>query len=127
MSNQVTGKIYKKLPVQMGAGKNGQWIKNEFVIETEEQYPKKICCGAWGNLATDMDRYAIGDLVTVHFNVESKEYNDRWYTEVRAWKIEVDAMNQDVQTRAKPEKKQEVKEEAQNTFTNNDEGDDLPF
>lgn len=87
MSNQVSGKIIKILPVVTGQGKNGDWIKQEFVIETADQYPKKICCGAWGAQATNMDSYKVGEKVTVHYNLESREYNEKWFTEVRVWKI----------------------------------------
>jgi len=85
---QVTGKIIKILPSQTGTGKNGQWIKQEFVIETMDQYLKKICCTAWGNIATNFDSYSVGEKITVSINVESREHNERWFTEVKAWKID---------------------------------------
>lgn len=85
---QVAGKLIKILPVQTGTGKNGTWVKQEFIIETQEQYPKKICLVAWGQVASNMDQYMIGELLKVSYNLESKEYNNRWFTEVRAWKVE---------------------------------------
>lgn len=88
MSNQIKGKLYKILPQQTGTGKNGSWTKQDFIVETDDQYPKKVLLSAWGDKATDFDRYKVGDKLTVSFNAESKEYNEKWYTELRAWKIE---------------------------------------
>ena len=87
MALEITGKIVKILPEQSGAGKNGTWTKQEFVIETTEQYPKKICCSAWGDKVS-IKNFSMGDSIKVSFNLESREYNERWYTDIRAWKIE---------------------------------------
>ena len=87
MSLEVKGKIIKILPEQSGQSKNGGWKKQEFVIETMEQFPKKACFSAWGD-KTDMVKQLLqGDEVLVSFNIESREYNERWYTDLRAWKI----------------------------------------
>jgi hypothetical protein len=88
MALDITGKIIKIMPEQTGAGKKGPWVKQEFVIETAEQYPKKICCSAWGDKVDALKSFSMGDSVKVSFNLESREYNERWYTDVRAWKIE---------------------------------------
>jgi single-stranded DNA-binding protein len=88
MALEVSGKLVKIMPQQTGAGKNGNWVKQEFIIETSEQYPKKICISAWGDKVEELNRLEMGDEVRVAVNIESREYNDRWYTDVRAWKIE---------------------------------------
>jgi hypothetical protein len=88
MALEITGKIVKILPEQTGAGKKGTWVKQEFVIETAEQYPKKICCSAWGDKVEALKSFSMGDTIKVSFNLESREYNERWYTDVRAWKID---------------------------------------
>ncbi len=100
--------------MQTGTGKNGTWNKQDFVIETQDQYPKKICCTAWGDMATNMDSYFVDEKVTVHFNLESREYNEKYYTEVKAWKIEREG--------AAPAKKEEAKAEVAK-----EEEDPLPF
>lgn len=70
-----------------GQGKKGQWKKQEFIIETPSQYPKKVCLSLWGD---KIDQYglSVGDQVNVSVDLESREYNGRWYTEARAWKLE---------------------------------------
>jgi hypothetical protein len=89
MALEITGKLFKILPEQTGSGKNGNWVKQEFVIETQEQYPKKVCCSAWGDKAATLKGLKPGDMLKVSVNLESREYNERWYTEARAWKIDV--------------------------------------
>jgi|ERR1700753_862898 len=115
---EVVGKIIKILSPQTGQGKNGAWIKNEFIIETPDQYPKKICISTWGDMATNMDNYEEGERVSVKYNLESREYNERWFTEVKAYKIER-------QVSGKTEQKQQ-KEELQKGATDGN-SDDLPF
>ena len=93
MALDVKGKVINILPAQSGEGRNGRWEKQEFVIETMDQYPKKICFSAWGDKTSLVKQLTIGEEVTVSFNLESREYNQRWYTDARAWKIEKGAQN----------------------------------
>lgn len=87
MALEISGRLPKVLPEQRGSGRNGEWVKQDFVIETTEQYPKKVCLSAWGDKVADLSRTNVGDMLTVSFNVESREYNERWYTDIRAWRI----------------------------------------
>lgn len=82
----ISGKIIQFLQVQSGQGKNGTWKKQEFILETGDNYPKKVCIAVWGD-KIDMGSFKTGDLVDVSFDVESREYNGRWYTDVKAWKM----------------------------------------
>ncbi len=86
---EITGKLIQKLPVQSGVSSSGNnWSKAEFVIETVEQYPKKVCANLWGDRAKALDQYQLGSLITVSFDLESREYNGRWYTDVKAWRVD---------------------------------------
>jgi hypothetical protein len=86
---EITGKLIQKLPVQSGVSSSGNnWSKAEFVIETVEQYPKKVCANLWGDRARALDQFQEGSLITVSFDLESREFNGRWYTDVKAWKVE---------------------------------------
>jgi len=82
----ISGKIVQLLPLQTGQGKNGTWKKQEFILETGDTYPKKVCIAVWGD-KIDMGPVKPGSAVTVSFDVESREFNGRWYTDVKAWKI----------------------------------------
>lgn len=88
MALEINGKVIQILPEQTGSGKNGAWVKQDFVIETSEQFPKKVCFSAWGDKAAQVKRLSIGSNVKVSFNAESREFNGKWYTDLRIWKLE---------------------------------------
>ena len=83
---ELAGKVIKLLPEVSGQGKNGTWRKREFVLETDGQYPKKVCIAQWGD-RIDQNAVQEGQKVVASIDVESREYNNRWYTEVKAWKV----------------------------------------
>lgn len=84
---EISGTVVNLLPMQTGQGKNGTWKKQEFILETPGQYPKKVCISLWGE-KVDENRLSAGDKIVASINIESREYNGRWYTDVRAWKIQ---------------------------------------
>ena len=84
---EVSGKIIAILPQTSGKGKNGMWRSQDYVLETADQYPKKVCFNLF-NDKIDQFPIAIDDTVTVSFDIESREYNGRWYTSIRAWKVD---------------------------------------
>jgi len=84
---EISGKIIAVLPQTSGQGKNGLWRSQDYVLETADQYPKKVCFNLF-NDKIDQFPIAIDDQVKVSFDIESREYNGRWYTSVRAWKVE---------------------------------------
>jgi hypothetical protein len=84
---EIKGKVVHLMPLQTGEGKNGTWKKQDFVIETDAQYPKKVCISAWGD-KFDENLLTVGRDINVSFDVESREYNTKWYTDLKAWRIE---------------------------------------
>jgi hypothetical protein len=88
MAQELTGKVLQVLPEQTGTGRNGQWSRQDFIVETQEQYPKKVCFSAWGDKVSQVKSFKADDTVKVSFNIESREFNGRWYTDLRVWKIE---------------------------------------
>ncbi|MDR1951771.1 MAG: DUF3127 domain-containing protein [Bacteroidales bacterium] len=84
----IIGQLIKILPETTGQGAKGPWIKQEFVIETKEQYPKKACFNVWGDKVEMLRKFSMSDIIKISFNIESREHNERWYTELRAWRIE---------------------------------------
>ena len=83
---EIKGKIIELLPEQSGQSANGDWRKQEYILETESQYPKKICFIAWGE---KIDQFNIkkDEIIQISIDLESREYNGRWYTDVKAWKV----------------------------------------
>jgi hypothetical protein len=88
MALEVSGRLIQILPEQTGQGQNGPWLKQNFVIETQEQYPKKVCFVCWNDKAEILKQLKSGDEVKVAFTVESREFNGKWYTDVKAFRIE---------------------------------------
>jgi len=83
---EIEGTVLNLLPLQTGQGRNGVWKKQEFILETPGQYPKKVCLSLWGDKIDEI-KLSVGEKVTASINLESREYNGRWYTEARAWKV----------------------------------------
>ena len=87
MDITITGTVKQVLEEQSGEGKNGPWRKQEFILETEGQYPKPVCIVQWGD---NIDAFGVqeGERLTAHVDIQSREYNGRWYTDVKAWRVE---------------------------------------
>ncbi len=118
---EVKGKVIQLLQLQTGTGKKGTWKKQEFIIETQTQYPKKVCLSAWGD-KIDQYNLAVGDMVSIAVDLESREYNGRWYTEARAWKLEKDNSGSNGGGQGGPPPPTEESFSQENSAT-----DDLPF
>jgi len=90
MSLQITGTVQQVLEEQSGEGKNGPWRKQEFILEIPGDYPRQVCVVVWGD---NIDKLAVqaNEKLTAYIDIASREYNGRWYTDVKAWKVERDA------------------------------------
>ena len=85
---ELLGKIVQVLPLQSGTSKAGNpWQKQEYILETlGTQYPRKVCFNLFGDNVNKFP-LQVGQEVTVSIDVESREFNGRWYTDVRAWNV----------------------------------------
>ena len=90
MDLKIAGHVVELLEEQSGEGKNGPWRKREFVLETKGNFPAKVCLIQWGD-EIDKTDLQVGEQLTAHIDIRSREYNGRWYTDVKAWRIEKDA------------------------------------
>ena len=86
---ELEGRIKQKLSRQSGQSARGAWEKQEFILEYQDgNYPADVMVTAFGSdKVADLDRYQVGDAVKVSFNLRAREYNGRWYNDVRLWKI----------------------------------------
>lgn len=84
---QLTAKLIQVLPIQTGMGKNGEWRKQNIILETDGMYPKKVCITLWGDKINE-SLLQVGNILDVSFDIESREYNGNWYTDLRAWKVD---------------------------------------
>jgi len=90
---QITAKLVQILPLQSGVSRNGEWKKQDIVVETNDRFPKKLCISIWGD-KINPTQLKIENTLVIDFDIESREFNGRWYTDLKAWKIEtVDAGN----------------------------------
>ena len=83
----VTGKLIEILEVEQGEGQSKPWIKQSIVLQQEGEYGKPVCIMFWGAKVDIIDTLSIGDTLTIAVNIESREYNGRWYTDIKAWKV----------------------------------------
>jgi hypothetical protein len=104
----VTGKIITVLPIQTGTSSRGEWKKQEIIIETSEQYPKKMCIVLWGD-KINSSQLVQGAQLKVSFDMESREVNGRWFTNLTARNVELESGDSTTIT------------------VNNQNEDDLPF
>ena len=132
----IKGKIIQKMEPQGGVSKAGnQWKKQEYVMETFDSYPKKVKFDFFGDRA-DQYPLEVGDVITLSYDIESREFNGRWYTDIRGFK----AMKEDPSMSGAPAPYPPAPAPTpdagmgapapapmDNTFDQGGAGDDLPF
>ena len=85
---EIQGKIIAELPAQSGTSRNGNtWMSKCYILETQEQYPKKVCFEVFGEERIQKNACKVDDVVTVSFDIDSREFNGKWYTSIRAWQV----------------------------------------
>ena len=119
---EIKGKIIEILPEKSGQSANGEWRKQEYILETDTSYPKKICFMAWGDKIGEFNLQQ-GENVEVSVDLESREYNGRWYTDVKAWKVSKDSMGSDNAYANRDQDNSEIEDGSKLSL----DGDDIPF
>lgn len=88
MAQQINGKLIQFLPTQEGDSQRGHWKRGGFVIEYGEEYPRKAAFTLFGEEKINMVcAIPVGSPVTVKFHPESREFNDKWYTDLQAFSV----------------------------------------
>ena len=83
----ITGKIIAVLPTRSGTSARGtQWSSQTSVIETHEQYPKRVAFDVLGDKISEFN-LQVGEEVTVSFDINAREYNGKWWNSVNAWQV----------------------------------------
>ena len=123
---EIKGKIIIALPEASGTSKAGNaWKKKEYVLETQETYPKKVHFDFFGDRA-DQYPLSVGDVITLSFDIESREYNGKWFTSIRGWKAEKEGATTAPATQQQPVDLGPVPP-AVESYNAANETDDLPF
>lgn len=90
MALELECNIVKKLDVINGSSARGPWSKQEFIVQYQDgNYPTQLVMNVWGqDKVNELAQYNPGDRLKISITPSSREFNGRWYTDIRAWKIE---------------------------------------
>jgi len=88
MALEITGRLMRVLEVRTGIGKNGEWKNQDFILELPGQYPRSVCISLWGDKIEALKNFNIGDNIKTYIDIESREWNEKWFTSVKAWQLE---------------------------------------
>jgi hypothetical protein len=92
---EITGKLIRILPIQSGEDRNGVWKKQDIILELDGTPVRKLCIGLWNDkIISDLVE---GSTLKVSFDIDSREYSGKWYTNLRALKVEVLSANREIE------------------------------
>ena len=132
---EIQGKVIAILePQRFVSSKNGkEYVTTVFVIETPGQYPKKVAMKVMGEDKFKQMGIVMGGTYNVSFDVESREWQGKWFTECQAWRTQrVDGTQEQpqqdtIQTAQKPAPATEQNPLPENNGGDGEQNDDLPF
>ena len=128
---EIIGKVVQLGTLTEGNSPRGPWKKQELIIETLEQFPKKVCLMCWGDRVNDANSFFVGQTIKAQIRIESREFNGKWYTDVTAFRLDLDQP-----TQQQPVGQQPIQVQQQplppmppmnDEYFASDNGDDLPF
>lgn len=86
---ELSGKVIAVLEPRGGVSKTGnEWKVQEYVIETHDQYPRRMCFDVFGADKIQQFNIQMGEELNVSFDIDAREWNGRWFNSIRAWKVE---------------------------------------
>ncbi|MFI3314106.1 MAG: DUF3127 domain-containing protein [Rikenellaceae bacterium] len=86
---EIEGKVFAILPPVSGTTARGNWIRQEIVVEFKSgDFDRKLSLSFWGDKTQQLASLQVGELVRANFDLDSREYNGRWFTTAQAWKLE---------------------------------------
>ena len=126
---ELAGKVIAVLEPRGGVSKNGnEWKVQEYVIETHDQYPRRMCFDVFGADKIQQFNIQVGEELNVFFDIDAREWQGRWFNSIRAWKVErVNADAQQMPPMDAPFPPLNAAPAAPVDFSSSDEKDDLPF
>ena len=84
---EMTGVVIAVLPERSGTSQRGEWKSQSFVIETQDQYPKHLCFEVFGADRIAQFNIKGGETITVQFDIDARQYQDRWFNSIKAWNV----------------------------------------
>jgi len=124
---ELQGKVIAVLEPRSGVSAKGPWMSQEYVIETHEQYPHKMVFNIFGEDKIKQFNIQSGEEISVSFDINAREWNGRWYNDIRAWKV--DRVQPNAQAAAQPPTggSQAPFPAPEETVADSGSADDLPF
>ena len=125
---ELAGKVIAVLEPRGGVSKSGnEWKVQEYVIETHDQYPRRMCFDVFGADKIQQFNIQVGEELNVFFDIDAREWQGRWFNSIRAWKVERVSAAQQMPPMDAPFPPMNAAPAAQVDFAASDEKDDLPF
>lgn len=132
---EIVGKVVQLGTLIEGNSPRGPWKKQELIIETLEQFPKKVCLMCWNERVNDANSFFVGQTIKAQIRIESREFNGKWYTDVTAFRLDIDQptaqpVGQQPMNQMPPQMQQQPQQPLppmNEEFFASDNGDDLPF
>lgn len=127
---ELTGKVIAVLEARGGISKasGNPWKMQDYVIETNEQYPRRMCFNVFGEDKISQFNIQLGEEITVSFDINAREYQGRWYNDIRAWKVDRVTTDQQAATPVGEVPMPDVAPaDPLAAFDSEDSTDDLPF
>lgn len=125
---EITGKIIEVMPYRQGVSNNGEWMTQDYVIEyADGNFNRKMVFTIFGKDKIEKTGLRAGEVVTVHFDIDARQYAGKWYNSIKAWKVDGDAATPQQQA---PQYQQPQQPQQQGLFTNDDPfavNDNLPY
>lgn len=82
---KLTGKIVKILPPKTVVSSKGTWISQDYLLDVQDKFSREVLFNVFGQEKIDKFAISLGEIVEVSFNIETKEFNNKYYTSVSAW------------------------------------------
>lgn len=134
---EIIGKVLQLGTLTEGNSPRGPWKKQELIIETLEQFPKKVCLTCWGDRVNDANSFFVGQTIKAQIRIESREFNGKWYTDVTAFRLDLDQPTaQQPVGQSMPQQPNQMQQQPLPPMppmnddyfaSGSDNGDDLPF
>ena len=129
---EIIGKVVQLGTLTEGNSPRGPWKKQELIIETLEQFPKKVCLMCWGDRVNDANSFFVGQTIKAQIRIESREFNGKWYTDVTAFRLDLDQPMAQQPVAQQPNQMQQQQPlppmpPMNDEYFASDNGDDLPF
>ena len=128
---EIIGKVVQLGTLTEGNSPRGPWKKQELIIETLEQFPKKICLMCWNERVNDANSFFVGQAIKAQIRIESREFNGKWYTDVTAFRLDLDqpTIQQPIGQQSNQMQQQPLPPmpPMDDPYFASDNGDDLPF